>query len=396
MRTRQSWILAVALALGGSVLPSSLTTADDLAPSSIWMQYFDAGQPLQAGHVITLTASIQVAVDGWADGATVSFDEVDGRAPSCVTGLDPEQQLLCAIASIPAGTYHYRATYSGNATVAGSVSDPYELTIAPNTLEVSGVGVNYPTFYPTKDSYKDTLKISGHRTEAASVTIKIYSPAGKLLKTKTLPSAAGAYAYSWSGRSSSGAIYAAGKYKVTQTLKDAGGLSKTWTSYSHVSKKKLVSKTKYITKRGSSVSVKGDLGSGSITISTSGGYTKLKGVYPSGWVGIGYGFTLPSAAVYSSMSFQVYNKGYLGAPLNQIALQNFHVCAYSATADWDMSCFDHFNAVGSGAGAKFWDKASGNVTTNRSGTRVRGIVSVNNGTLYVYSVRLKVVYKVLQ
>ena len=53
----------------------------------------------------------------------------------------------------------------------------------------------------------------------------------------------------------------------------------------------------YVTKDGDQVSAKADPGSGSIVISSSGGYTKLSAKYPDGRVAVGYQFTIPAADV---------------------------------------------------------------------------------------------------
>lgn len=350
---------------------------------------------IEIGEVLALSGNLSAESDGSTTPSGVL--EIKVLEDDSVYFTSPADQGFATTISYPTpGTRTLALSYAGDDNYAANVSPAYVVHVAANTVHATGVGVAYSTFYPVKDGYRDTEKISGRRDETASVSIRIYSPGGKLILTKSLPSGIGAYTFTWNGRNSAGTILASGKYKVNQTLRDGAGLSKTWTSYATLSKKKLVTKTTYVTKKGSSVTAKGDFGSGSISISTSGGYAKLKATYPTGWVGVGYQLTLPKALYYKSISLQVYNKGYLSAPPNEMALQNFQTCPYNSAIDWDIGCFDRWNGVGSGAGAKYWDKTSAHLTRNRSGTRVRGIVSVNYGTVYIYSVRLKVVYQVLQ
>ena len=108
---------------------------------------------------------------------------------------------------------------------------------------------------------------------------------------------------------------------------------------------------------------------------------------------VGYQFTIPSATRYKSLAFQIYAKGPKTSPASAIGMQNFSWCPYVAH-EWNISCFDRVKTIG-GGGTK-WFSTSGNVTANRSGTRVRGVVSVADGIYYVYKARVKVVYQVLR
>ena len=61
---------------------------------------------------------------------------------------------------------------------------------------------------------------------------------------------------------------------------------------------------------------------------------------------------------------------------------------------WSLDCFDHVRGFGSSS--LTWHKTSGSPSANRSGTHVRGAVYVNHGVVYIYKVRVKVVYQVLR
>ncbi len=279
--------------------------------------------------------------------------------------------------------------------VAESVSEPFGLTVAPDSVDANGVGVNYSTFYPKKDGYRDTLTIKGNRLEPIAVSIKIYNSNGKRVKSVTKSRGSGAYSYAWTGKDSSGAILPAGKYRIVQKLTDAAGTSKSFTSYANLSRKVLVTRTVYVTKKGTAVTAGGSTGSGSIKGSTAGGYVRLHGAGYGNWAGAGYQFKLPSATVYKSIQFQVYVQAVWSVPSNDLAMQNFQACP-STSGDWNIGCFDHASSFGSQSTARHWDSTKGSVTKNRKGQMVRGLVSVNSGNVYVYKARVKVVYQVLQ
>ena len=294
-----------------------------------------------------------------------------------------------------AGPHDFLVSFTGNEDYEAS-SKTFTVTATADSVDASGVGLNYSAFYPYKDGYRDTVTVRGNRLEPLSVAIRIYSSTGALVKSSSFSRAAGSYRYAWNGRTSSGALRPSGKYRVVQTLTDAAGTTKAFTSYVSLSHKRIVLKTAYVTKLGSSVSAKGDEGSGSIATSTSNGYVRLTGKYPGGWVGVGYQFTIPSATLYKSIAFQVYSKGPLVAASNQIGLQSFATCPYSSSSSWYEDCFNHWAGIGGSATTPSWKTASGHVTNNRYNRTVRGMVSVNAGTFYIYKARVKVVYGVLQ
>ena len=57
----------------------------------------------------------------------------------------------------------------------------------------------------------------------------------------------------------------------------------------------------------------------------------------------GYSFTLPSATVYSSITFQIYATGPTSLPKSQIGLQNMSWCP-DLSGDWNIGCFDHWRS----------------------------------------------------
>lgn len=368
--------------LGATVLAGSFATtvaAVDPEPSTTDLSWIANG-PLQDNHPITIQASIQTAVNGWADNATIDFDEVDGLGAECHgVVVDAGNATQCVIPDLGPGTYHYEATYSGNAVVAGSVSNVLELVIVADTVDATNVKVNYATFYPVKDGYRDSLTISGNRQEAIAVTISIYNGNNKRVRQASKSSASGGYSYAWNGRDSKGDVLPAGKYRIVQKLVDAAGTTKSFTSYSNLSGKKLVTLTKTISKKGSAIDAKAG------KLSVSGGTLILK---PSnnGSVG-GWQFKLPSALIYKKLSFSATASAPLAAPPALIAMQNFNWCSGSA---WDTSCFNQVKAIGNTSGSSKTYTTSGSASANRDGKRVRGLVATLGVTVRVSKVQVKV------
>lgn len=388
-RTRTSILILIA-ALLMAVLPTASAAADELAGSSVMLS---VSGTLQEHHPISLQAFVAATgpVDFETD-ATVAITREGGNGPDCgPSAFSFANGLECAFESLAPGTYAYNALYSGNSVTAGSESGTITFEVLADTVDATAVTRDHATFYPARDSYRDTLTISGARDEAISVSIRIYSPAGSLVKSVSIASGSGAYSYAWNGRTSSGALRAAGRYRIVQTLTDAAGTTRSWTSYTTLSHKKLVTKTRYVTKSGSSLSavtVTGDH-----KVSASGGWVKLHGTSADP-VGAAWGFTIPKATVYRSISLQAYTNAPLSASSNASGMQDFTLCPYSGT--WDLACFDHWASIGKGTGARHW---TGNRTTSshyRSGTHVRGAVYIDFGTVTVYEVRVKVVYAVLR
>lgn len=378
---------AAAALLGATVLAGSFATtvaAVDPAPSTTTLSIVPG--PQQANHPVTLVASVDDGgVGGFTDSATIDFVDQDGHGPSCLdVAVDAGNQTTCPINDPDAGTYHYVATYSGNATIAGSASDPVELVIVADTVDASNVKVNYSTFYPVKDGYRDALTISGNRHESIAVTISIYNSSNKRVRLASKSSATGAYSYAWNGRNSKGDVLPAGKYKVVQRLVDAATTAKSFTSYVNLSTKKLVTQTKVITKNGSAISVK--LGN----VAISGGTLRVK-AGAAGPGGGGWQFKIPSAVIYKSLSFRINAAARSSAPPSEIAIQNFNLCG-----DWNTGCFDRWKGIGNTSGARKWYSTSGSPSSHRNGHVVRGIVYVPHGTVYIYKAEIKVTYQILK
>jgi Bacterial Ig-like domain (group 3)/FlgD Ig-like domain len=396
MRRVRGSILVLAAALLAGLLPAGVASADPLADPTIMVQVFGT-IPLHEHEPITVQAFISSSADFSTD-ATVTLTRDGGAGPDC--GPSPfsfGNGLECTFPTLAPGTYTYTATYSGNATTAPGVSAPYTFEVVADTVEASGVGRNYSTFYPAKDSYKDTLTILGTRLESIAVSIKLYNASNHLVRSASVAAAMGGYAYKWNGRTASGSLLASGKYRIVQKLTDDSGTSSTFTSYVTLSHKKLVYKSIYLTKNGIKAHAAGTYGGA--TALTRAGATWVR-LHADGSgsqeASIGYAFTLPKATVYKSLSFQASTTSKKGTPTNRLGMQDFSDCPYSATATWEVTCFAKWAGIGSTSGSRHWSKTTSTSAIYRSGLHVRGLIDVYHGTVYVYKVRLKVTYGVLR
>ena len=374
----------LAAAAGAVVLAASFATTAAADAPAVSTTSLSLNSVAQEHHSLVLTATVSPTTAGFETGATIDFVDANGSGDDC-TGIavDPGNVTTCTITAPHAGDHSYTAAYSGNTTLAPSVSTPAtDFTVVADTVDATGVGVNYGTFYPVKDHYKDTLRISGNRLEAIAVTIRIYNSKDKRVALVTKPSATGGYSYSWNGKVGK-KLLPAGKYRIVQTLVDAAGTTKAVTKYTNLSRKKLVTVTRTISKNGSAVSA-GTVGK----IFKAGHAAHIK-AGSSGAVA-GWQLKIPSAVSYKSITFRAYVAAHLAAPPSLIAMQNFNICT-----GWDAGCVDRIKAIGNSSGSK-WYSTSGSPSPHRNGRKVRGLVGVGTGSIYVYRVQVKVTYKVLK
>ena len=355
------------------------------------------GATAQKGDAVYVTPNVLDTGDHLANDIPLAGDvtvELDGVLKATITA---SQQAELSTSSWSLGSHTIKVTYAGDGVDHSGSNGSVSITILANVVEATGVGVSAPTFYPYRDGYRDTVGIRGNRGETISTVIRIYSPTGKVVRTFSVAAGTGAYSVAWNGRTATGTVLAAGKYKVVQTLSDTATpkATKAFTSYVTISAKRLYTSTTYVNKLGSSYTAKGAGGGGSVTRSTSAGWVKLAaGSSGSGYAAAGWELVLPAATVYKAIAWQVYAKYPLSTSPTGIGMQNFTWCPRSST--WSDGCFDHWRAIGNGAYTATWYSTSGSVTVNRSGRYVRGIVEGVFDTTWVYKVRVKVTYAVLK
>lgn len=369
--------------------PSSSTKSVTVARDSLNL-IVTGSTEVQANHSLP----IGVGISG-----SVSYIDVTGtialKEGSVVKATATAPHLSVTLPPMSVGTHTFVASYSGDGNYLPATSAPFVVTVVPDIVDASGVGVQYTPFYPYVDGYRDTTAIKGTRLEPISVSIKIYNSTGTLVRAASVARGTGAYSYAWNGRTSGGTLLPSGSYKVVQTLTDAFGTTKVVTTGVWLSHKRLVTYTAYVTKKGSALSAKGAGGTGSsATVSTTSGYAKLT-AGSMGWALGGWEFALPSATTYKSIAFRVYAKSGLSAPPTSIAMQNFANCP-RVSGDWYDTCFDRWTGIGNATGALAWYSTSGSVSANRSDIYVRGLVRVRYKTTYIYKAEVKVVYTVLK
>ena len=292
------------------------------------------------------------------------------------------------------GTYQIWATYLGEPEgIGGSQSLPVPVVVTPDVgVHPVDTGVSATVFYPAKDGYRDTVDIKGTLLDRARVSIAIYSVATKKkVRTVELGTQLDQYSWTWNGRSNSGALQPAGKYRVVQSFKDAAGHKATATAYTTISPKKLVWTTKTVVRNGDDV----DKWDASEFAMVSLAYSQFThGVYVYGnvydsWAWVRYDFKLPAAIEYGKVTFAVLGETPAVSTNDGPAWLSFW--DFSKGEEGDLRATDSDFA---------WYSISGPATSLMSSSReVRGFVSVfgkDEGVFDVEKVKLTYKYAVLQ
>ena len=383
--------------------PSGSWDASQSAPASVTVAVSTAVElsssrnPALNSESVTITATVSptssVPTPGGAviPGGTLSIvDAFDGStiASGPVSGATTSVSIA---RKFPAGGHVLTASYSGSGDYESSQGQLTQVVNADTSVNASSLRVDYTTFYPVNDGYRDTDGIRGTLNEPASVVIRIYSPAGSLIRTVNLGlRAKGAYAFTWTGRTSTGSLLPRGTYRIVQRLTDTVNNVKSATSYVTLSHKKLIWTTVTRTLYGSQYSLYGDPGSGYVSPSRSAYYRGVRLSSGTSWVAVRYSFTLHSALVYSSsLSFRVLGR----SPNGTKALEGLWNRTYGSSlyvTSYDVKLIGPSYA---------WWAMSGGSTSHRSGTTAYGMVYVGYGgatrTFDIAKVRLTYRWAVL-
>ncbi len=321
--------------------------------------------PALTTQAVAITAS--VTPHDVAGGTLTIVDAFDGS--TIATGPIGNGSWSVSVSrTLAAGQHDLTASFSGDADFGPSAARLAQVVTTDTGVDATGVRVDYATFYPYKDGYRDTEFIRGSLRESASVVIRIYGPTNKLLRTVDLGRRApGAYVYGWTGRTAAGTPFAAGTYRVVQRLTDTAGNVLTATSKVAVSAKRLHWHSATITLAGGRYDAVGDPGNGSVSRAASpyGGGVRLS----SGTAGVAvrYPFTLHSAVAYgSTITFKVTGRSPNGHRA-VAGLWNRALCS-----PLDIGCYD-VKAIGPKSATWSISASSG---LHRNGRRAYGVVIV--------------------
>ena len=347
----------------------------------------DRGTAVSGETLVRLTAYFSGSWD--AAGSVTFIEEFNGTRTlgTAPLGYVDEQHLAAlGVRLVGVGTHVVRAMYSGDDMYGSGGSQTVTIEVTGDTgVAASGVGLNFGTFYPYKDKYRDTVSIRGTLLEPASVTIGIYASNGRKVRSLSVTSRAGGYAVAWNGRYASGTRVAAGKYRVVQTIRDFSGHTKAFTSYTSVSNKRLHWHTGTQTKYGAQTSTYDYSNYGWVRSSYkySRGVNLYGNIYDE-YAYTGYNFTLPSATVYGTLTFKV-----LGTPQSGYGVPYISFWNYANQSE------DGDRSVGR---SYAWYSTSVSGAGHVSARHVRGYVTVlgeNRGFYDVAKVQLTYKYATL-
>jgi hypothetical protein len=311
----------------------------------------------QAHHPIHGQVSFSAPVGGVAlDGPLTVTDVATSNVVATGTaGMEFD------LPPIALGNHSFLVRFEGTADYEPS-EKAFTVNVVPDVLDATGVGLDMTTFYPIVDSYRDVVRAKGTRLEPASVSVAIYNSANTRVRLLAASRASGAYSVAWNGKNTTGTLQPSGKYKVVQTLTDAFGSRKSFTSYVTLSRKRIYTYTTYLNRT-----------------------TPTK--RSTAWVG--WQFTLPSATLYKSLTLQVYGRS-IRVPGADLGGWDIRRCSFSAA--WSPDCVGSWGAMGF---TNAWYSRGLSVTYNRSGRYVRGIAATY-GSAVVYKARVKVTYGLLK
>jgi hypothetical protein len=290
------------------------------------------------------------------------------------------------------GTHTVQAHFTEGTVFDESTSPQQVLTVSVTDTGVSasGVGVSSSTFYPYKDGYRDTVAIRGTPGEPLSVVVKVYNTSRRTVRSWSLASRTAAWSISWNGRNAAGTRLPAGKYRVTQTLRDALGHTREYRSYVTISNKRLYWHTASIARYGNQYSMYGDPGSGSVSRSASSYSRGVRLTSGTSWVAVRYSFTLHSATIYEALKFKVLGRSRNGSTAEAGLWNRMY------GSNRDVACYDR-KTIGPGYR---WYTIGADSATHRSGRSAYGIVFVDyaNGirTFDVAKIRLTYRYAILR
>lgn len=382
-----TWSVVAVFAGLGDYAPSSSAPATVVVGVATETSLTSSLNPALSTQQITLTTSVNNALGAAFEGGTLTV--TDGPAGPTLGTLQvgPGATTFTIVTSLSVGIHELTATYSGHDTFSPSSAVVTQTIVLDQAVDADSFSRSYSTFYPVKDAYRDTLAIRGRLQEPATVTIRIYSVAtGKRVALIALGTRSGLYTASWNGRTSTGKLRAAGKYRIVQTLVDAGNNQLAATSYVSLSHKKLFWRTGSKTLTGSQFTLKGDPGDGSVSTSKSSYSRGARLSSGHAWVAVSYSFRVPSATVYGNVKFKVLGRSPNGSRA-VIGIWNPGLGSYYGVGSYDAA-----KLVGPGYK---WYSTTAPLSSHRGSGKVRAMVYVENaGGGWVFDVaKVRVTYR---
>lgn len=202
------------------------------------------------GALITLTAKAEVEPFGNYDLAVTGTVELfDGTVSLGSTDkLDAMHPASFTLTSgLPVGSHVLTARYSALGIIGESISPPVSVSVeATDTwLDLDGMSPTASTFYPVKDSYRDTVIVTGRSYEpVASMASVVRNATGHVMwRHAQGGQGAGAVSVAWVPRNASGVPYPAGAYTMAVTVTDPAGNRATSTVRFALSSRAVVWKT---------------------------------------------------------------------------------------------------------------------------------------------------------
>jgi len=349
---------------------------------------------VQAHHA----AGIQVLLDSTAvpgvkiGGSWTLRDSFNGVTTTLASFTTDSSAHAFETSDLAVGSHYLTAVYSGDNVFSASTSATVKQVIVADRVDVSDLGLNYATFYPVMDDYRDVVNVKGTLAEPATVAIRIKNAAGTAIRSFDRSFEPGPYAQPWNGRNTAGTLQPAGTYYVTQTITDAYKNKVTWSGKVILSKKKLVEKSGSVTYYADQYKAKTVAGSASSATTTT-KYTRGMKVKSGAGIesvgALGYAFTLPSAPVYVSMKFSALGSGGPGF----IALHDFREGSWPSGGAWIIDYFTPVKQTGTGYA---WHGTYGNVSYHRDGRTVHAMVKGGPDYFYIAKVKLSYTIKVLE
>ena len=202
------------------------------------------------------------------------------------------------------GTHTITTTYSGDDGFAGTTNQSLGTPVASRRQVRSGSRRQLRHLLPVQGRLSRHGRYSWSPGRASLRRDPDCFADGEDGSKLSVSTRTGSYSVAWNGRTSSGILVAAAKYKVVQTVRDAQGHAKAFTSYTSVSGKRLYWYSGSTTKYADQVAGSDQSYYGWVSLS----YQYARGINLYGdtspdWAAASYSFKLPAAAQYGTITF---------------------------------------------------------------------------------------------